>query len=160
MTDGRFSSFELTTLGHATGLGILGFRACALGQEDCCCVVTGFPNALGSDADVALADIMTLTRLIGGEGRRKIGLAALGCTMLTRDEVLIAQAFLAAQALREDALYVALRQLMGRDPSPAIVTIVQRIADTFAGYGLAFDAPGASGFAVGSDSAGAANRRH
>jgi hypothetical protein len=60
---------------------------------------------------------------------------------MTEDEVSIACALTAAQAWDEAALEDHLEGLLAGSPSVSLKDLVVRIADTFAGYGLAFEAP-------------------
>lgn len=137
----RFSDTLLPQLGPATGLLILGFRANAFGQSDCCCVQSGFRAALGRDADEALGDLLVFTRLMGRSGRRRIALTAPGCERMTRDELSLASGLAAAQAWDLDSRDRHLGELLAGPPTDALTELVTRIADTFAGHGLAFHVP-------------------
>ncbi|MEM9840441.1 MAG: hypothetical protein AAF830_14970 [Pseudomonadota bacterium] len=144
MTENRFSGLQLSDLGTGTGLAILGFRACAFGRQQCCRVASGFGAALGEEAGDTLSDLMALTVQVNHQGRRKIGLAGMGCLGVTHEEALIAKAFFATQALNERGAQSHLTTLLGREPTPQISLLMSRISDTFAGYGLAFGDPDAA----------------
>ena len=120
---------------------ILGFRAHAFGHSDCCAVQSGYKAALSQDADAVLAELLVFARLMGHEGHRKISLTAPGCCRLTRDEVSIAGAFHAAQAWDEFDLDAHLSWLLAGPVPRRIMNVVTSIADSFAGHGLAFEAP-------------------
>ncbi|MEM7740031.1 MAG: hypothetical protein AAF225_04455 [Pseudomonadota bacterium] len=137
----QLSDVTLPELGNGTGLVLFGFRAAVFGQADCHCVQSGFTSALGADAAGALEDILTFARLLGHEGTRKIGLSAPGHGRMTRDEVSLACVFSAAQAWDQVALEAHLSWLVGAPVPPRLVKIVTKIADSFAGHGLAFHAP-------------------
>lgn len=134
-------SAALPDLGPATGLAILGFRAHVFGDVDCCCVRSGYGAAFGPEAEHALADLLLLARLVGSEGQRRVALSAPGCLHMTRDEVSLACALTAAQAWDDRALAAHLESLLGAPAGDALKTLATRIADTFAGHGLAFEAP-------------------
>ncbi|MEM1380707.1 MAG: hypothetical protein AAGH41_08790 [Pseudomonadota bacterium] len=141
MAHHQFSDVALPDLGPATGLAVLGFRACAFGRQDCTCIMSCYHNALGCDADQTMGHVLQFTRLMGNAGFRKIGLSAPGCGRMTRDEVSIACAFSAAQAWDEVALEAHLSWLVaGPVPGHLTQTVIE-IADIFAGHGLAFRAP-------------------
>jgi len=136
-----FSGVYLTELGPATGLVILGFRAHAFGQSDACCIRSGFQAAMGADAGEALSDLLIFTRMMAIDGHRKIGLTAPGCSQMTRDELSVARAFFSAQAWDEVGLDAHLSWLLAGPVPSSVVAIMTKIADTFAGHGLAFSAP-------------------
>lgn len=142
MTHQSSRSVFLSHHGPATGLAILGLRAHAFGRADCCCVQSGFRAAFGAEAEAALADILLFTRLLAGASARRIALSAPGCDRMTRDEVSVACAFTAAQAWDDIALEAHLSWLLSGPVRLGLGDLVTRIADTFAGHGLAFEAPG------------------
>jgi hypothetical protein len=88
---------NLPDLGFGASMAFWGFRACARGQAMCCAVIHGFERVFEDDAPAVLAALLTLSRQLGGRGRRKIGLAAPGCAGVTADELSIAAVFAAAQ---------------------------------------------------------------
>ena len=141
MNHRAFSNVTLSDLRPASSLFILGFRACAFGIPQCCRVQCSFNSGLGRDADQALGDVLTFTRAISADGVRKIGLTAPGSDRMTRDEVSIVCVLSAAQAWDEVAVDVHLSGLLAGPVSPSLRALVTKIADTFAGHGLAFTAP-------------------
>jgi len=136
-----FSDVFLPDLGPASGLIILGFRSHAFSCSDRCCVRSGFGAALERDAEEALGDLLVFTRIIGAEGSRKIGLTAPGCGRMTEDELSVVCAFAAAQAWDTVARDVHLRRLLAGQVSACLSTLVTKLSDTFAGHGLAIEAP-------------------
>ena len=119
----------------------VGVRAHAFGRTDCCCVQTGFRTALEEEADGVLADLLTFTRVMGHVEARRISLSPPGSGRMTRDEVSVACGFVAAQAWDAAALDAHLSWLLAGPVPRRLTDLVIRIADSFAGHGLAFEAP-------------------
>lgn len=136
-----FSPTCLTDLGVGAGLVILGFRACAFGQQECRCVRAMYEGALGGEGEAALGDVLVLTRILASEGTRKIQLSAPGCGRMTRHEVAIVSALSAVQAQDPVAVSSHFARLLGREPSAGLLATVDAIADTLAGHGHAILAP-------------------
>lgn len=136
-----FSATCLPDLGVGAGLVILGFRACAFGQQDCRCVNAMYEGALGGKGGVTLGEVLVLTRILASEGTRRIQLSAPGCGRMTRHEVSIVSAVSAVQAHDLTAANGHFTRLLGREPSAVLLRTAGTIADALAGHGHAVVAP-------------------
>lgn len=96
-TSAFVDGMSVPELGFASGFALWGFRACARGQVMCCAVIHGFERVFDDDAPAVLANLLALARMMGGKGRRKIGLAMPGCAGITADELSLAALLAAAQ---------------------------------------------------------------
>ncbi len=128
-------------LGFGVGFALWGFRACARGQVMCCAIIHGFERVFEDDAPAVLAALLALARLMGGKGRRTIGLATPGCAGVTADELSLAALFAAAQAGDADKRDAHLAWLFAGPAPEAAAVAADRLGALFFKRGLTLRAP-------------------
>lgn len=131
-------------LGFGAGFALWGFRACARGQVMCCAVIHGFERMFGDDAPAVLSNLLALARMMGGKGRRKIGLAMPGCAGVTADEVSVAALLAAAQAGETEKRDAHLAWLFAGPAPEAASAAADRVGRLFLKHGLSLRAPEAA----------------
>lgn len=121
-------------------LVLLGFRALALGHAECPTLRRTFESLLGSDADDALAHMLTFVRVLGSAGARPVRLHAPGCCGVSADERRVLAAVAAGQsclyALDEAPLRDSLEALLGSPPSEACLFAAQAVGAALTLSGL------------------------
>ncbi|MEM6625431.1 MAG: hypothetical protein AAF719_01895 [Pseudomonadota bacterium] len=140
-TPGFLGEIYLPDLGVGAGVALWGFRSCARGGGECCVVVDGYKTAFGEDAPEALKRTIDFARLLGEQGRRRIGLAMPGCARVTADELSIIGALSAAQARNRDLMSGHLTWLLARPHDDFLPNTVLGLADDFARCGLQIQTP-------------------
>lgn len=139
---------SLADLGRGSGLAVWSFRACAVGRAGCCTLVRGYENVFGKDGPPALGSMLSLARLIGHDGKRKVSLALPGCIRITRDELSLLTA-LAASQVHDEALRDAhLSWLTASAATGRIGALTDHIAGVFSRHNLQIVLPAATAPAV------------
>ncbi len=109
-TDGALT---LNDLGIGGGHAIWAFRAAAMNHADCPTLIHGFENIMSAYGRPAVRAIASLTRALGHDGRRKLGIACPGCGYVTADELSVVALLSAAQREDDDLADAHLAWLMG-----------------------------------------------
>ncbi len=135
------SGIYLPQLGTGAGMALLGFRAAAGGNTQCCVLQRCFSTAFSGDAVPILSDFHVLAHILGQEGRRRVSLSRPGVARLTPDEISIVAMLSSAQRGDTFARDAHLSWLLARRPARAFSRIVEQIADRFAYSGLEIKAP-------------------
>ena len=121
-------------------LVLLGLRALALGHAECPVLRRTFESLLGSDADDALAHMLTFVRVLAPAGARPVRLHAPGCCGVSADERRVLAALAAGQsslhAADDSPLRDSLEALLGWPPSEACLFAAQAVGAALTLSGL------------------------
>ena len=133
---------RLPDLGFGAAMMMWGFRACALGHAQCGCLVGGFERIFGPvQGELVLRQMLTMARVFGNEGRRRVTIAMPGSLGVTPDEGALLSALNAAQAGEEERCLESLQWLLAKEPAQELVELTTRLADAYVDRGLIVLAP-------------------
>lgn len=133
--------FTLHDIGIGAGHAIWGFRAAVMNRSDCPTLLKGFENILHTKGRSAIQSLAALARILGVEGRRKLGVACPGCGYVTADELSIVAVLSAMQRQNGPLADAHIAWLMcGRGEAQA-KSAADRVALLFEAGNLMIDPP-------------------
>lgn len=132
----------LSDLGPGAQIAIFGFRACALGHMQCCCLLSLFKDVFGEESGGrVLGRFLRLAQCLGNNGLRSLDLTVPNAMRFTHDEASLLSALSSMQQGAYGQARAHMTWLLARPPHADEISIISDLALFFSVQEMVLESP-------------------